>query len=1089
MVAGIRELIVTQGQQGFRCGPPIYQKSDLSPYDAEVGGSSPSVATMRIVQTSEQPDSLRFQAMQVRQLCRASAVVLALLILIPSASNPATLSDDAAWMEWRRQLQERAPLESFELPVVADSSLVDYRGERDAKHGHRRQLRIKNIQHFWIGKVNAAFLRGYSVVSAELRLKPSKGTLLGFVDSSCSTDWLEHGIRTEGGTRGGVTFESPTRPPATWAGPGTNVLGAIFGAGGSVRSRLLKRVQEDEQGFNVLALAPAVMQAQILDSHGIVIADGFGQVPGNKDVWSRETWRESRHPRVTLRARRFDTTPPARPLLTATANELEPATVTLTIVAPGDDGMFGQAFGYDVSYADGQRLPRYQIDRPVEAGRTQNFDVTVPVELLGRRVSFRVLAYDAAGNHSSPAVVALRLPVQIPLTPLIAPVDSPAGDPRGVIVAGTWRIRALDDSATASPVVALDRVGLSPVWDGTRVRLRGARNEILAFQILLEGRGNVRVAIGDLIGPDAEVISADPNIETFRVWYVADDAAAWHAANALPLPRGNPSVAIPAVDNAIPDQRTQAVWADLYIPKWASPGRYETTISVGESRIPLELDVWAVTLPDEERYRLELNGYGLVPGFELHPDSDAYTRLLHDTHRLARKHRGTVNLVPYHQSGRLASVASAPRIEGEGSAARITGWADYDRRQEPLFDGTAFTAANGYHGPGAGRPVSHAYLPLHENWPVPLEDYYRAVTDFGTDEDGYLLGVAAHAERAPPIRLAWKPGYAEATRQIAAAFAAARPNAQGWHHTRFQFYLNNKYSWKQSSRWRGQDVAPGSSYWLLDEPRDRADFHALAWYHRRYREGVEAANAPNVRFEYRADISRPQYDWRVLDDSINVYAVSGAFYRYRRLVQERVARTGGEAWLYGGGGTVAEGPLPYRLLILRSWLQGIDGILPTYTAFAGERGWDSPERLADCPVRATPWSRCAAREHPAEGGSTRGPGRPISHASRRSPRSRAGSTPRSGVSVPIRRIHRDGSGRSWACEFRSILYRESGAVTCRRSSRARALRGKRGQSLTAPHEYLRPFNIWGHFCILHLPRSSKGYTYPGTVCRKYKVKQ
>lgn len=43
---------------------------------------------------------------------------------------------------------------------------------------------------------------------------------------------------------------------------------------------------------------------------------------------------------------------------------------------------------------------------------------------------------------------------------------------------------------------------------------------------------------------------------------------------------------------------------------------------------------------------------------------------------------------------------------------------------------------------------------------------------------------------------------------------------------------------------------------------------------------------------------------------------------------------------------MANGPLPYRLLILRSWLQGIDGILSTYTAFAGERGWDSPERLA-----------------------------------------------------------------------------------------------------------------------------------------------
>ena len=228
---------------------------------------------------------------------------------------------------------------------------------------------------------------------------------------------------------------------------------------------------------------------------------------------------------------------------------------------------------------------------------------------------------------------------------------------------------------------------------------------------------------------------------------------------------------------------------------------------------------------------------------------------------------------------------------------------------------------------------------------MPIEAYYRGAIDFGTTDNDYQRALITLAERAPPIALAWRQGYAEATKRIAQEFAR-HAETRGWHSTRFQFYLNNKYYWKQRSRWESRDKAPGSSYWLLGEPRDRADFHALAWYHHLYRQGVAAAGAADVRFEYRVDISRPQFDWGVLDESVDLYAVSSAFYRYDRQIRKRTARVGGETWLYGGGTGVETSPFDNRLLVLRSWLLGANGILPTYTAFAGTRGWDQPERLA-----------------------------------------------------------------------------------------------------------------------------------------------
>ena len=55
-------------------------------------------------------------------------------------------------------------------------------------------------------------------------------------------------------------------------------------------------------------------------------------------------------------------------------------------------------------------------------------------------------------------------------------------------------------------------------------------------------------------------------------------------------------------------------------------------------------------------------------------------------------------------------------------------WTEFDRRLGPYLDGSAFTAARGYWGPGYGLPLDHIMLPFnnekHGNkataWPIAL---------------------------------------------------------------------------------------------------------------------------------------------------------------------------------------------------------------------------------------------------------------------------------------------------------------------------------------------------------------------------------
>ncbi len=132
------------------------------------------------------------------------------------------------------------------------------------------------------------------------------------------------------------------------------------------------------------------------------------------------------------------------------------------------------------------------------------------------------------------------------------------------------------------------------------VSLKAARNEFVAFQVILETGSQLHdanVRVSALKGPAGALIDR-PNIAVFKEWYVHVRNATtgyektslgpgWYADALMPerhveLFTGFP-FSIPDVYNNIPGQKNHGIWIDIFVPygrKAAPPGRYTGEIAV-----------------------------------------------------------------------------------------------------------------------------------------------------------------------------------------------------------------------------------------------------------------------------------------------------------------------------------------------------------------------------------------------------------------------------------------------------------------------------------------------------------------------------
>jgi hypothetical protein len=270
-------------------------------------------------------------------------------------------------------------------------------------------------------------------------------------------------------------------------------------------------------------------------------------------------------------------------------------------------------------------------------------------------------------------------------------------------------------------------------WDGKTIRLFGARNEVLAFQVVLEtdekGASGVDVKLPALkqAGGNATIAYAPPGadptayagrpIEIFTENYMfvpKASEARWAyqpgSAAAPAHPTGwKPVQLVPENAKAgkgglpidIAPRSNQAIWIEVYTARDLPAGRYTGDVEVTSGgqvqKVPVELELFDFDLPDENS--LDVMLYFDEEQVSLYTGMDLEDRF----HRFA--HRQRVELVGAYTTSSL-----------EEAAGR--------------FDGSDFGPSAGYDGPGKG--VGNRIAPATFYGPSP--DYEQQDTAWAASD-------------------------------------------------------------------------------------------------------------------------------------------------------------------------------------------------------------------------------------------------------------------------------------------------------------------------------------------------------------------
>ncbi|HNR40613.1 MAG TPA: DUF4091 domain-containing protein [Bacteroidales bacterium] len=307
-------------------------------------------------------------------------------------------------------------------------------------------------------------------------------------------------------------------------------------------------------------------------------------------------------------------------------------------------------------------------------------------------------------SHIKSAV--LYLPVQILLILL---VSSCSPDP------GIKRIWAVDDGEKIKKEDISNPISSEPAnatWKNNTISLFAARNEIIAFQLIIQagkaGAKQVNVSISDLkngssVIPGSDASPSDPfdyrgkYVELFTehylnmikrsppLWFFSETAVpssyytGWVPDCLIPFSAPPEKGGAPF---SIEPEMNQAVWADILVPENAVAGTYSGKVTVTVSgkkykTIPLFIKVYDFTLSDTTHLR---NMFGFYPGFiaerhNVQRNSEEYFSIELKYNQLAHRHRFDL-VCPVNNLNQM------------------------DNHYKRYLTGDAYTEENGYWGPG-----------------------------------------------------------------------------------------------------------------------------------------------------------------------------------------------------------------------------------------------------------------------------------------------------------------------------------------------------------------------------------------------------
>ena len=819
-------------------------------------------------------------------------------------------------------------------------------------YGSDRDLIVNGRNSFALLAFDLSPARGLRIEKAALRIHrkpdPVPLTIVGISTISGSGPWSEGEMN--------YFFAKKGRP---WSYPGSDLADVVFGLGGSLYAYVKAR---DAGGGWYEIDIPAQIAAALAtgDQFGLMLTDEKGQTRTRHAIGSRES---AEQPVLIVEGTRASSTlvpapGPVKPLTPPSAEalgrtSLRPGSVVLRFSGSG-------AAHYDLRFSEtpitvknfdaATPVPRWMLDplaphpSPLATSNSLLDQVDAVVEQFepGRLYFFAARATNAAGQPGpvSPLGKVRASTRTWPALPVVAVNPPPPAE-----IAGPVKVWSYPELHKVNPQTgALLEKG--PVWRGG-VKLTGARNEFVAFQVAVESETPVKdiaVVVDKPLFSECRlpvVFQKSGAVQLYREWMVPDDkdtsaARPWYPDPLIPL---NGTFDLPAADNGVPHQRVQPVFVDIYIPHDAAPGVHHGDIAVRAGgrllrNIAVDIDVLPFALPDNLNVIVDLNAYGGVnSGYDIPRGTPEYHKLLQAYHRVAHLNRANLDVLGYSHSG-TTEPDQTPPLTGEGAGTKVASWKDWDAHYGPLVSGSAFADL-----PRASLPVPIIYLALFENWPGDLRKTYQwNIPEHPQTAAEYQQLITRHALASGPIDEGFPRDYQDRFSAVAREFAE-HIRERDWKQSKYQIFFNDKYYYKDPTRSIG---ANGVSWWLLDEPNHHDDYRALSffgWLGKRW-----LKEYPDVPMVFRADISYVEFIRDQIAGLIDIDCTSQHFFTKNRYLMDNRNRFGRTYWNYASTNHPRETNVGMRAWCWRAWVSGADGIVPWNTV-RGTEAWDRAEPL------------------------------------------------------------------------------------------------------------------------------------------------
>jgi len=797
--------------------------------------------------------------------------------------------------------------ETVKLEATADIWLSDANSEeRNSSSGKCREFKLKSIQEMAAVRFDASILKGKKINAARLFLRPvQKENELRYIRiSTVSQDWKEGYTHRPYGKADGATYNyADHQSQKAWAWPGSQFCDVTFSSGNTLTSWTERRLEEN--GWISVDIDPKLIYALAVgDTDGLALQDGGTPNYFNNYVYSRESGRFAPH--LIVDASGAFKISPAKPSVKAEPDpehaDFEHGAIKITLSPAAN------AFRWIV-YLNEYQVDRWRIKHPDPENSVEFYiDGLLPLQAC----NLKVVAVSKSGHTSPPAMATVqasdRLTNKIQLGKFNEPkIDSSWEEGQDGKI-DIWPVPGLIkiDPITGNPLhndVLLrggSRNSANAVWDGNRVTLFGIRGEYVDFQICIAKQNDaserMSLRISHLTGPNGSIIDR-PEIELFKNWYSQRKDGNWQPAYNIPIKHGE-FFQIPDTKRGILNQQNQTFYVDIYIPKNAVPGNYhgEIILTAGDNtseKVPIELTVYDLLMPDDLAFLPELNAYRIPHN-------------VHDYCRLAHQHRCIANFW-----------VMRPKITKAGDRFSIN-WIDYDRLVGPLVSGEAFKTNR-----RAGHPTECLYLPFEDSWPTPLTPETYNYKGYWPGRGESKKHIVDHYLTAPHIGDALSDAYKDTFLRLQESFIE-HFRRKGWNNTEMQCFFGGKNTHR---------IAYGTNmWWTTDEPYHWDDWLALHFFDALWTKGRIDNDASKKLWPARADISRPQWQGRVMEEVTDVVYIGGyndeRTYKRCGILKED---TGVTIRAYGSANPHDHSNTETVALLLSMWLNGAEGFLPWQT--------------------------------------------------------------------------------------------------------------------------------------------------------------